>query len=229
MSLSAARTFLLGAYHDLPNVLFIGSLLFGSMTGNLPLVWVSTGLLFTGAVTGIFRALHMAVVDRQNTAVWRQFSDTCEVFTRMDLLRNRNSSASRLVLIAPSLWIASTVFFATFSVYNAIRLLTRDPVNGAREEMVDTRKAFSMTVIATGVFFACLVFARMFTGCESWYGATLGIAIGIGCAISYWHILDACGTGAMPDIHQVIGSLAPPGNEKEIPVVCVPPSPEPSI
>ena len=199
------------------------------MTGNLPLVWVSTGLLFTAAVTSIFRALHFIVVDRQNTAVWRQFSDTCEVFTRMEMLRNRNASDSRMVVIAPSLWIASTVFFAVFNAYNGIRLSLHEPTLGAQEEMVDVRKAFSYTVIATGVLFLCLVLARMFTGCESWYGACLGIAIGIGCAISYWHILDACGTGAMPDIHQVIGSLAPPGSGKEIPVMCVPPPPELTI
>ena len=49
MSLDAARSFLLGAYHDLPNVLFMGSLVLGSITGYLPLVWVSLGLILNGA------------------------------------------------------------------------------------------------------------------------------------------------------------------------------------
>ena len=48
-----AREFLLGAYHDLPNVLFLGSLLIGSVFGYLPLVWMAVGMMLNGAIVSI--------------------------------------------------------------------------------------------------------------------------------------------------------------------------------
>jgi len=50
MSVARMRQFLLGLYHDLPNVLFTGSFVLGSITGYLPLVWVSLGLIFNGLI-----------------------------------------------------------------------------------------------------------------------------------------------------------------------------------
>lgn len=226
MSLIAARSFLLGAYHDLPNVLFIGSLLFGSISGNLPLVWMAMGILFTTGITGILRAIFGFVMNSESTSsfarqIWRTKNPNCDIFEPQ--WKTGGADYDSKVLLAPSLWVSTTVFYAAFSIYNGIKILSRSPTFGASDDMLDARRAFSITVITTGILFALLIFARGFTGCESWFGTGLGVAIGIGCSIGFWHILDACGTGAMPDVHQVIGALAPPGSGKDIPVVCTPP------
>ena len=61
MSVVRLRQFLIGLYHDLPNILFSGSLVLGSVTGYLPLVWVSMGLIVNAfgvaSLQGLFELL----------------------------------------------------------------------------------------------------------------------------------------------------------------------------
>jgi hypothetical protein len=78
-----------------------------------------------------------------------------------------------------------------------------------------------MSVIILSIFFFCLLMLRGLTGCETWLGATLGILMGSGIGIGYWHILDLCHSGIPPDILNVVTALAPAkGGEDKTPVVC---------
>jgi len=58
MEFAKIREFILGAYHDLPNVLVTGSLLIGALSGYMPLLWLSLGLLALDLpVTYVFQVL----------------------------------------------------------------------------------------------------------------------------------------------------------------------------
>jgi hypothetical protein len=127
------------------------------------------------------------------------------------------------ILGAPSYWMSSAAFFAMFSIYNSIRVTARESKGNVDPVLVSTRKAFSLSTLIIGLVFMTLIFARAFTGCETKVSGTLGVLVGIGMAIGVWHMLDACGTGKMPDILQVIGSMAPDHAKKEQPVMCVAP------
>jgi hypothetical protein len=74
--------------------------------------------------------------------------------------------------------------------------------------------------MVVGIVFMALVFARGFTGCETWVGSILGVLIGGGTAVGYWYLLDACGSGTIPDILQIVGGTAPARSGIETPVVC---------
>lgn len=217
-----ARTFLLGAYHDLPNVLFISALLIGALVGYLPLVFLSIGLIANGAVISAFQGLLNLVFPTWSQVVMPANSVACDIFGKINGVTTP-PLAGATAIVAPSQWIGAAVFFAVFHIYNSAMIMGRDPSKGASSDKVEARRAFTLSTLVIGVVFLLFVFARGFTGCETWLGASLGALIGGIMAIVYWGLLDSCGSGTVPDILQVVGAIAPSGEGKEIPVVCTPP------
>lgn len=211
MSLAAARSFLLGAYHDLPNILFIGSLLLGSITGYLPLVWVSLGMLLNGSLVAVFQGLLRVLFPTWSQVLLPSDMGVCSV---LQPLQNQP------VTVAPSHWLSAALFFATFTIFNSIQVATRTPADGVDKEKVANRRAVSLSAMVVGVVFFVLVLARGFSGCETWLGGALGALIGCGTAIGYWYLLDTCGTGTIPDILQLVNASAPAGSKTDTPVVC---------
>jgi hypothetical protein len=210
MSVQAARNFLLGAYHDLPNVLFMGSLVLGSITGYLPLVWVSLGLIANGAIVAAFQGFLRLLFPTWSQVSMPAGMGTCSII----------KPTGELTAVAPSHWLAAAVFFAVFSVFNSIQVAIRPNKKGVDSSKIQNRQAVSMSVMIVGLVFCILVLARGLTGCETWLGSILGALIGGWFAIGYWYVLDACGTGSIPDILQIVESSAPESNGKETPVVC---------
>jgi hypothetical protein len=219
MSLARARELILASYHDLPNVLFMGSLLIGVLTGYLPLIWMALGLIMNAAIIeGLQRLLGLVFPD------WEQLkqprSPACLVgFERMMDYR-RGAVTGSTQSVAPSHWLGASIFFAIFSIYNSIRVAIRPSATGVDQEKVDSRRAFTLSTLIIGVVFLCLVLLRGYTGCETLTGGILTILISGGLGVGFWHMLDACGTGRIPDILQVVGSMAPEGKNIETPVVC---------
>ena len=217
MSLTAAREFLLGAYHDLPNVLFVGSLVLGSIFGYLPLVWVAVGMILNGSIVAILQGILAFLFDWSEVSVDKG-SYACEILK----LDSYAASVGGKTVVAPSHWLSAATFFATFSIYNSIRVAMKESAKGVNQEKSDVRRAFSLSVLVIGIVFLGLIMLRGFTGCETWLGSILGCLIGSGTAVGFWHLLDACGTGMVPDVLQVIGSMAPPGSQINTPIVCTP-------
>jgi hypothetical protein len=218
-----ARTFLLGGYHDLPNVLFIGAFLLGAIVGYLPLVFLSLGMIANGAVIAATQGLLNLFFPTWSQVSVPASSIACEIFGKMSGVLNPPRSGG-MTTVAPSYWIGSAVFFAVFTLYNSANVLSRDPATGVAQEKVDNRRAFSLSTLVIGLVFLLFVFARGFTGCETWLGASLGTLIGGSMAVFYWNLLDTCRAGTVPDLLQVVGAMAPAGSATPTPVVCTPPS-----
>lgn len=218
-----AREFLLGAYHDLPNVLFLGSLLIGSVFGYLPLVWMAVGMILNGSIVSIFQGILAFLFAPSDGESWSQVvvpkgSYRCEILGPESI----TTPPSGFTIVAPSHWLSATTFFAAFSIYNSIQVAMKTSPPGVSKEKTEARVAFAISVLIIGTVFFGLIAVRGFTGCETWLGAITGVLIGSGVGVGYWHLLDACGTGMVPDILQVVGSMAPPGANKNVPVVCSP-------
>jgi hypothetical protein len=241
MDFPEVRKFILASYHDLPNILFVGSLLLGSLMGYLPLVWMALGLVFTGAANTfvqmllrlLFKVLPAKVltdkVKQQFVLSAEDASHKCFVGFQVNMDSTGRPKANSFtntqsgIFGAPSYWMSAATFFAAFSIYNSIRVTARESSKKVDPLLVSTRRAFSLSTLVIGLVFMMLVFARAFTGCETIASGTLGAALGIGVAIGFWHLLDVCGTGKMPDILQVVGSMAPDHGKAEQPVMCVAP------
>ena len=218
MNFVRAREFLLGAYRDLPNVLFVGSLILGSVMGYVPLLWVSLGLILNGATVSIFQGLLSMLFPTWAQVSVAAGSTACEI-----LGRSAGLSSKAIHVVAPSHWLAAAAFFATFTIFNSIQVALKAPVAGADPEKVDMRRAFSFSVMFVGIIFFSLVLMRGFSGCETWLGSISGVLVGSGMAVGFWYLLDACGTGKVPDVLQIMNSLPPSADTNRIPVVCTPP------
>ena len=219
--INAARKFILGAYHDLPNVLFISSLVLGALIGYLPLVWVSLGLVANAGLIALFQNFLAFLFPTWAQVVVPAHNLMCTVFgrARPPTPVNRDETT----IIAPSQWLGAAAFFATFVSYNSIMLLTRPAATGAAAEKIANRRAFSITTLVISLVFFLFVLARGFTGCESWLGGVSGVAVGGGFAVLFWYLLDACGAGSVPDVLQITSAMAPDaaaGSDDPTPVVC---------
>lgn len=224
MSFTRAREFLIGAYHDLPNVLFVGSLILGSMTGYLSLVWVALGMIINAAVVAIFQGLFSLLFPTWNQVVVESGSMICEIVRSQERLSSMKTAIfGETSVVAPSYWISSALFFAVFLIFNSFKVGLRESERGAQKDKADVRRAFSMSVLVVAVAFLGLVMGRVYTGCETGLGIVSGALIGGGVAIGYWNLLDACNSGIVPDILQVVSSMAPAKNKDLTPVVCTAP------
>ena len=222
MDFPEARKFLLASYHDLPNILFVGSLVLGLVSGYLPLLWASAGMALNWVVTIGFQMIAALVGQYKPGLVSKEVSRSCSVSFPIEL------NGAKLVppkdqIVVPSLWVSTCAFFSIFTIYNSIRVTMRKPKEGADEKLVSTRRAFSISTFIVGIVFLLLIFARLFTQCETMLGGGLGILVGAGVAIGFWHLVDCSGSGKIPDLLQVVGSMAPDRAATETPLMCVPP------
>lgn len=215
------RSFLLMTYHDLPNVLFMGSILFGCLMGYLPLIWVGLGMLLNFFGIYLIQKFFKFLFKEGSEQVYMPNSLGCSVGYKVYRnLQGINNTAKVPEIVAPSQWMGAASFFSIFCVYNSLRLLLRPATSGADSKLVDNRRAFSLSALVIGIFFFGLILLRGYTGCETILGGVSGVAIGGGLAIGFWHLLNACGAGRIPDILQVVGSLAPEGSGSKVPVLC---------
>lgn len=234
MSAARARTFLLGTYHDLPNVLWIGCVVLGAVMGNISLVWLGFGLLLNAAGIAALQGVSYGLTTLFPAfgAKWLMQdlgTTACTIVGDRTSLWNAlgSGTAASASYVVPSQWIGAVAFFGVFMIYNAVRLLIRPAAIGASPQQVDNRYGLSATVILANVLFLFAILARALSGCETALGVLTGLLVGGGIAVGYWHLLDVCGTGIPPDVLQVVGSMAPGGTAPAVPVVCTaPPSEE---
>lgn len=214
------RELTLTTYHNLPNTIFVTLMLLGAIQGNLPMVWVGVGMVGNALTVTAFQELLTLILDPSWSQLSQPLSATCSIIPDNDFGTAPTAGAEKFITVAPSHWFASTTYFIVFILYNAIQVAMRPIAVGADPKKVDVRLAFTMSVVSLATFFFAILLLRGFTGCETWLGSILGILVGSGVAIGYWHLLDACHSGVPPDILNVVAATAPPRNEDETPVIC---------
>lgn len=208
------REFTLTTYHNLPNTILVTSLLLGAIQGNLAMVWVGVGMFLNTLTVTTIQEILTTILEPG----WAQLSQPASAIC--SIMPDIEPDAPKFVTVAPSHWFASTTYFVVFILYNAINVAGRPIAKGADPKRVDVRMAFSMSVILLSVFFFMILLLRGLTGCETWLGSILGVLVGSGVAIGYWHLLDVCHSGVPPDILNVIAATAPAKNEDQTPIVC---------
>lgn len=216
MDLAKTREFLLGAYHDLPNILLVGSLLFGSIAGYRPLLWVALGLLGNLPITYLLQwVTKQAVAYAPSLApyVRVQHRGRCATFT------DSATGGTILDSYGPSWWATSAFFFVAFTFWNGIAVLFAENPNATMDQK-NNRRAYALSVIVITCIIAFMAFSRMFDGCETLAGTLFAATVGIGWGIGYWHLLDVCRSGITPDVLQIIQNSAPMGSGVVTPVVC---------
>jgi len=227
MELARAREFVLGAYHDLPNVLMTGSLLFGSITGYRPLLWMAVGLLFMNTPVTYLAQLGLAQISSLAPYLRVERSGRCATYSDTSIASNTGFNAagppSSLPILdrnAPTWWMTSSFFFIIFTLWNAVAVLFSPENPNATADQKNNRRAYCLSVIAISCIFVFLAGSRIMSGCETAVGAAIGATLGSLMAYIYWKILNACGSGLVPDVLQIIGNSAPDSAGIVTPVVC---------
>lgn len=216
------RELTLTSYHNLPNTIFVSLLLLGAIQGNLSMIWVAVGMAGNALTVTAFQELLTLIFDPSWNQISQPLSAICSVLPENDWPASANDpSAAKYITVAPSHWFAATTYFVVFILYNAIQVAMRPIAKGADQNKVDVRLAFTMSVISLSIFFFAILLLRGFTGCETWLGSILGILVGSGVAVGYWHLLDVCSSGVPPDILNVVAAIAPPREGDNVPVMCV--------
>ena len=123
----------------------------------------------------------------------------------------------------PSVWVATSAFFATYIFMNAANIYSQTPARINKEKLaVQQRKGMGLiSMIAVSLLFIFLLVPRYWTSCETIMGIVLGLLIGHAGGAAWWKILDACGPDVYPDIHGVMIGLKP-GALRTNPVACAP-------
>ena len=235
MDLPPVRKFLLASYYDLPNILFVGSLILGSLTGYLPLVWMAFGLVFNWLGTTALQLFFKLIHDSFTWPSWlgantqiiqnllKQFKVQNTQMNRFGYTGDLLEQGKPMGASIPSHWMSATAFFAVFILHNSVKVMNAGSAKGAEKDKVESRRAFSLSALIVGLVFFGLILLRVFTGYESMLGGGFGILFGGVFAVSFWALLNACGAGMVPDILQVMGSLAPDRKGSDTPVMCVAP------
>jgi len=208
------REFVLTTYHNLPNTLFVASLLLGAIQGNIAMVWVAVGMALNALITASYQEI-LGLIFEDWDQVRQPLSQACTFIQDYD-----SSSPDGTAVVAPSLWFSGSTFFTVYVLYNAIQVAIRPAAKNADKQKVSVRMAFTLSVIMLSIFFMLLILLRGLTGCETWLGSILGVLVGSGTAIGYWHLLDICHSGVTPDILNVTAATAPPSTGSETPVIC---------
>jgi hypothetical protein len=125
----------------------------------------------------------------------------------------------------PSMWMALTSYYAVYILMNAINIYKTTPNKMSKEAIpVQQRKGLGLiSILAALVLLLFMLIPRYRTTCETIMGMVTGLAIGIGGAVGYWYILNACGADLYPDIHGVMLGLRPDFLNTH-PLACTPPA-----
>ena len=222
MEFAKLREFILGAYHDLPNVLVVGSLLIGALTGYMPLLWLALGLLALNLPVTYLAQFALSYFFEGNEYLSVKSGGQCGSSRYRNSMSN-SENPPILDFIAPTYWMSASIFFAVFTGYNALRILFKTSAKGATQQQINMRRAYCFSVLLISVIFFFIAGSRVLSGCETIVGGALGALVGGGLAIGYWHTLDVCGSGLVPDILQIVANSAPSTSGPITPVICAKP------
>ena len=208
-----------GILRFFPNSMIVSLAILGIATGRLP--WILTSI---GGIVVVILTLTVQYL------ISRTFGDIVagapagvmmEACSLIPVAAGAGSSYTSL----PSVWMATTSFFATFIFVNAVRLYVQVPSNGASKDLISVQQRKGMGLISMLavliLFFALFIPRFMPRTCESTFGTLFGLAIGISCGYCWWRLLDACGSATYPDIHGVQSGLMP-GALRTGPLACAP-------
>jgi hypothetical protein len=171
------RELVLNGFQDLPNVLMIGSLVLGGISGSMPLIIMGLGAL---ATTGGYLAILNAISSYAPSYVRSAYDLAC-----ISHKANFNMKDPRSPDTVPSTWLFTVSYFIGYLLFNAGTIITLNPTNSDDVDKVNTRQAQGISImIALIIMFLMFVVYRYRTKCETLFttiiGALLGLGIGIG-------------------------------------------------
>jgi hypothetical protein len=196
-----------GILRFFPNTMVVTLFFVGMMTGRIPWILTAVGGLLMIVITMFAQVLLSWVLGAEmgnyDFTPGEVAAESCSLTPT--LLQENYTTL-------PSLWIASSSFYATFIFMNAFNIYKQAPANNiSKDKMaVQQRKGMGLiSMVTAALLFFFLLVPRFLTRCESVIGTIIGLALGIGWGFGWWTILNFCGANVFPDIHGVMIGLTP--------------------
>ena len=218
------REAILRGFSALP-LLLIGWVFFmGSATGNIGLLVLALGHIFAVPLVTVLSNL---VVDFANSSLSGLIGDWAPLLTvaNKDLCNIIPSATDYTVgnlWVAPSYWMAQITFFFAFLITNGFYVYTMESDPNADKEKVERRKSQALLsmILSSALFVVLAVTRKLYTGCETFLGMFLGIAVS-GAAGYGWYELARLCAARDADIFGIIQKILPPSASDPPPMTCV--------
>ena len=203
-----------GVLRYFPNTMTMTLLVAGIMLGKISWLLVALGGLVLAIIVLVLQGLF-----QRGGVMFGQIPGAA-VLEACSLLPISTGSYSPV----PSMWVSLTVYYGIYILMNAINIYQVTPNKMSKEAIpVQQRKGLGViSILASLILLMFLLVPRWKTTCETKTGLVTGILLGVGAAVGYWYVLDACGADLYPDVHGVMLGLRP-DFLKTHPVACTPP------
>ena len=212
------------SFLSLPLLLIGWSLFMGALQGNIGLLVLFLGHLVIVPLTCLISntILEFTIKKLDSPAstalsfIQVNNSDVC------NLVPGKTDYGVPFLNVAPSLWMAHILFFASFLLSNASAVYAMKPAEKADPEKVERRKTQAMlSMVLTGVIFAVLILMRKFlVGCETWTGMLLGFLLIPPIGYGWYQLAKEC-SARDADIFGIVQKLLPEEAQQPPPVTCV--------
>ena len=202
-----------GVLRYFPNTLTMTFLVGGIMLGKISWLLVGVGAIVVAVAVMMFQSIFLKSFGYGSMP-------GAAVLEACSMIPTSGGDYS----FAPSMWTAMASYFAMYTLMNAVNIYTTTPAKMSKEAIpVQQRKGLGLiSILAAVILFIFMLIPRYRTSCETVIGMLTGMALGIGAAVGYWYILNACGADLYPDIHGVMLGLKPDFLRTH-PVACTPP------
>ena len=213
------------SFLSLPLLLIGWSLLMGSLQGNIGLLVLFLGHLTVVPLTSLLSNTSLEFLLKKMESgssksylsfIQADNSDVCS------LVPGRTDYGVPFIGVAPSLWMAHIVFFASFLLSNAVSLYTMKPAENADAEKVERRKTQALlSIILTSVFAVVLILMRKFlVGCETWVGMMIALVLMAPLGYGWYRLAREC-SARDSDIFGIIQKILPDEAQQPPPMTCV--------
>jgi hypothetical protein len=213
--LQTVRTYLLVTFMALP-ILLIG------FTGIFSLGMSNMGLFMLFLAQAIVMPTGIVILQFiMSLLPWISGWSSLPPNTSCQLLPN--APQTRMMIVAPSIWISQVVLFMTYMFYNAYSIYNMPVDSNADPAKVSNRQSRSFSVMIMAVVACGMLLALRFTvmkGCETLYGSILSIVLAGGFAIGWYEFASLCGA-THSDIFGIVSGILPPGANDPPPTMCV--------
>ena len=206
-----------GILRFFPNTMLITFFVAGVMTGRMPWILAAMGGIVTIMTTWLFQGVGRWMFGTE--AVAYDFRPGDVAVESCSLTPN---SVTDVFIQTPSMWIATSSFYATYIFMNALNIYRYKSTTSQDRIHVQQRKGMGLiSMVAIFLLFVFLLVPRFLTTCESIIGTITGLAIGLGWGVGWWNIVNLCGANIFPDVHGVMIGLTP-GSLKSNPFAYMP-------
>lgn len=221
---SDIRIFLYGGMTTLPLTIAGTMLLLGLFTANYAMMFFLLGYLLLSPLSAVI----LNILLPPNTP----FPD---VPSRCQLAyHNQKASSSVTTSKEPmtTTWMSMVSFFLGYMINNASQLISRESPDesllvtsdGAiiNKKILNRKSQALMSLISIIVFTIVVIYFRYSTGCDSFLGIILTLALSGTTGFAWYYTLSLIGQDRLSDLFGIANRLLPPSAIQNQPIACIP-------